>query len=613
MKKVEFLSTDPKSVKMKTGARNSKKRNINRVGIKNLTEDVNIQKNAEKNANYAENTANVANIANTAVESVKNPPKSPVFSFLDYRNYFLFFLFFAICGYISLMVSSDPYNDDYCRNFTSLHVGTLSSLRCLTFLFENIMYLNGPITDASPFTQLIACAFLACTAVICMRIFNVNKLSKWEILCLAPIVVNPFLLEVMMYHFDSPFITFALCLVVFSAYLSSLNSRRWLFVQSMLLFLSLFIYQAAFSAYLIIFLYKFMKEIEIQTAQGKPFYASFYKMRYWIYSLILCLLLYVPFVAFISYCKDASGNIFIIPNSLENCSRIIANVGRYLSIIYNDWCGNLAGQIFSYLFCIFVIMFIVRICRLSSGLPSKLSSPFKIFNTICAALMLLCLSFALLMAPCGVYPFLSSAIFVGNISIPPRVMCSMGILLAIILRENYFTFSKMQAFGRNFYRFIVAVLALWSVIFINSAGNIIHYFRILEDFVIYDISKDIFEETRSNKEILKLCFKGAVLSPAISNFARAYPMIDRIIPEKWHAPTYCRMALMNPYFPILDGTGENYIEDEYKYSEKKKLKETMWYTSYIVDKKLLLFELKGESKWSDPATPILKVFRDGLK
>lgn len=572
---------------------------------------------------------------------------SPNFSFLEYSNFFVFFLVLAICGYISLMVSSDPYNDDYCRNFASLHVGTLSSLRCLTFLLEDIMYLNGPITDAAPFTQLVASVFLAFSAVLCMRIFDVNKSDKWEILCLFPIIVNPYLLEVMMYHFDSPFIALSLFFVVLSAYFSSFNSKKWLFIQTSMLFLSFFIYQAASSAYLVIFLYKFMKEIEKQVSSRKHFYAAFYKMRYWIYSLILCLLFYAPFVSFISYCTDSNGDIFIIPNSIENGRAICQNIIEYFGTIYHDWSGNLSGRIFLCLFAMFAIMSIVRILRfskLSEPLTAQLpasrpmasqhaasqslasssisssavsstafsSSHVARLNIALAIFVVLGSFFLLILAPCGVYPFLRSAIFAGNVSIPPRVMCSMGFLIAIVLRDNYFTFRNINL-GRGIYRCIVSVLCLWSVVFLNSAGNIIHYFRILEDFVIYDISKDIFEVTRDNEEISELCFKGAILSPAITNFAKEYPMVDRIVPEKWHAPTYCRMALMNPYFPILDGTGENYMDGEHKYRSKEKLRETMWYTSYIVDKKLLLFELKGKSKWSDPATPILKVFRNNFE
>lgn len=519
-----------------------------------------------------------------------------------YRNCFLFFFVLSICGYLSLIVSSDPYNDDYCRNLANIHVGTLSGLRCLTFFLEKIIYLNGPITDTAPFTQIIASLFLASTAILCLKIFDIdiNKCSKWEVLCLFPIVINPYMLEVMMYHFDCIFMTFSLFLVVLSAYVSSFNNKRYIFIQTSLLFLSLFVYQAAISAYLIIFLYKLIKETEKQSyylkrSASSAFVAIFTAMLYWFYSLLLCALFYAPFVNLISYSKDKNGELFAVPTTIENCRIIITNISRYLQIIFNDWSVNLAGQIFLCLFGIFIVMSLTKAWRASK---SKLSS-------ILIILMVLFLSFLLLLAPCGTYYFLKSAIFEKNISIPSRMIYSAGIFIAIILHESYLSFKVLKRCFLKFYCVLEVVLATWTIFFLNSAGNIIRYFRILEDLVVYDMSKEIHEVTNSYPNLSELCVKGSVSSPALINFMNQYPMIERIIPEKWFAPIYSRIALMNPYFPTIQGTGEMY--EEHKYKNKIKMKEKVWYDSYILDNKMLLFELKGNSKWSNTAIPIIKI------
>lgn len=517
-------------------------------------------------------------------------------SLLSSRHHNLFFFFFglAVCGYIALMVSGCPYNDDYCRYFANKPVGISVGLRYITLILEKLMYLSTSVTDAAPFTQLISCAFLACSATLCLHILGVDTADKWAVLCCFPVVINPYLLEVMMYHFDSPFITLALLLVVLAAYFASFNDKKWLLLQTILLFSSLFLYQAAFSAYFVVFLYKFIKEIEQQVSSKKSFSETVFKMRYWIYSILICFICYAPLLKLLSYCRDPKDGIFIIPTNFENCSLIIKNIARYFSIMYSDWSVNLAGLIFLHLILFFAIISFVKVWRIGK------------FSYLTSTVTVIFILFLLLLSPCGVYPFLHVAIFKGNTSILPRVMYSVGILIAIALHDNYLTFKRLGNGLTRFYISIITVLGIWTIVFLNSAGNTIHYFRILEQLVTYDVSKDIFEITQINKNISEICIVGSVESSAMRNFSREYPMIERIIPEKWSAPTYCRMALMNPsFYQFLEGTGKNYRELQYR--SKNKIKETMWYDVYITDSKLLLFELKGKSKWSSPIVPIVKL------
>lgn len=514
---------------------------------------------------------------------------------------FFFFFFLAVLGYLSVMISGDPYNDDYCRYFTNTPVGTSVGLRHITFLLERIMYLSSVTTDAAPLTQLISCAILACTSILCAYIFEVNFSSRIEVLCLFPIVVNPYLLEVMMYRFDSPFIIFALFLTTLAAYFSSFSSRKLLFTQTTLLFLSLFVYQAAISAYFIILLYTFMRKFEKNSFLKNPLRLTFFEMRYWFYSLVLCALFYLPFTGLIEYCKSANEGLFIIPDNLENLIKIAGNIGRYFLILYNDWSVNLGGQTLIFMAFTFVIGFLTR-----AGVRTRSFSSVLIFSG---------LVFLLFLAPSGMYAFLHMVAFKGNASICPRILYSIGILLALILRDNYLMLQKIFI-GRfesitevvcKFYKIMTGILCLWSLIFTNSVGNLVHRFQTVQQLVIHDISKDIFDITRDNKNISRVCVVGSITSPIFMNFSRIYPIIDRIIPEKWCAPTYFRLATLNPDVAnailTLEGTSDKYKEGCYRTRVLEK--DNPFYRAFILDGSTLLFELNQQTKWKSPVIPYI--------
>ena len=140
---------------------------------------------------------------------------------------FAFFLFFAvaICGYLSVMILSVPYRDDWYRYFWNSHVGGSEALRSGTALVEFLFYLSDIVTDAAPFTNILSCAVLAYMACIFLKMLKVGIKDKWKIICVVPIVVNPFLLEVMLFRFDNFFITLSLLIVTIAAYLSIKNDK----------------------------------------------------------------------------------------------------------------------------------------------------------------------------------------------------------------------------------------------------------------------------------------------------------------------------------------------------------------------------------------------------
>ncbi len=85
--------------------------------------------------------------------------------------------------------------------------------------------------------------------------------------------------------------------------------------------------------------------------------------------------------------------------------------------------------------------------------------------------------------------------------------------------------------------------------------------------------------------------------------------MNRIIPEQWNIPDYCRIALINPQFSkqILTNAPicEEYIESEY--SNKKLIKSHMMYNIFSLDHVLLLIELKKNIKIKRAADTIATI------
>lgn len=504
------------------------------------------------------------------------------------RKCFFFFFVVAICGYLSIMVSFCPYSDDYCRHVANFHVGTMSGQRHVTFILELIMYLSNVITDAAPFTYVISCVFLAYSAVLCLRMFKVNLNNKLEILCFVPIVINPFILEAMMYRFDNPFMTLALLLAALSAYFSSLYEKRWFILQSVPLLISFFIYQAASALYFIVLAYNFVMEIHSGTSISK----TVLKMRYWFFTLLFVGFFYLPFTYLLTYFISDKGEVLILPISLENIGRIFANASYYLQTIYSDWSVNAVGEFF---FCIFSIFTINTLIQTANNTKS-------IISVIITALGI----FAFLISPSGLYIFL--AFFEGGVLIHPRIIYSMGMLMSLVLFNNCRLFKQIKI-SYIFYAGIVSVFCLWNVIFLNSATNVIHYYRILQRHVSYDIAKDLFSITNDNKNIKEVCITGAVKSQAMSNFVQLYPIIEKIVPEQWNIPDYCRIALMSPNFseqmlqfiPITKEYSAN------NYLNKRLIKKHMWYDLFLLDEHLLLVALKSDIKNKKQPYSIAKI------
>lgn len=535
------------------------------------------------------------------------------------RRSFFFFFMVAICSYLSLMFSNTPYKDDFHRYLANTGVGTISALRIVTFCMEFTAYLSGIDTDAAPFTQILSCAVLAYSAVICLKIFRVNFQQKWEILCFVPVVVNPYLLDVMMFRFDNFFIVSALFVAIFAAYLSFLNqekkkidrNKRLLLASITLLFSSLFIYQAASFVYLLIFTYFFMLRI----SEGQSFLYALREMWHWILTLVVTLILYMPLTKFIAYLKlNDSSALFLIPRNLENIKIVLRNFADHFQQLWNGWTLSLSGN-----FCIVVsLLFIAHlIYRTFKNTKSFLYSIFVLFLIV-----------VFFLSPSGIYYFMYIVDYQKR-CIDPRIMYSMGVLLSLLLLNNYRLMQQIQKSWScsritDIFGCIVGLFCIWNVLWANSVGKIFAESFKVQNHIFHDAAVDISKTVGANEKIRDLLFLGKAKYQKIKELESVFPLVMQLSSGGWD---YSKTALLNNYFAekLMSSREDNnayvinnavYIVNEDNNDSNdsnrwgdyldgsvplhtpkiEKIKKSMWYETFHLDEQILLIKLRDKAR-----------------
>ncbi|MDR2157923.1 MAG: glucosyltransferase domain-containing protein [Holosporaceae bacterium] len=522
---------------------------------------------------------------------------------------FLFFLLIAICGYLSIMTSFSAYKDDHCRYLSNYPVGIYAG-RSAALLLEILLFFSTMAYDVAPFSTILSCAFLACTATICQSIFknvsNVDdwtlKNDRWTLLCFTPMAVNPYLVENMIFRFDNPFMTLAMLCAVLSAYLASIKKysddqyknistndlpsddgkwRQWLPTQIILLLLSLLLYQAALSAYCVICAYALLANL----ARNQPLSQAISEMRHWFYSLLCAVLAYAPLIIMTTI-FDSTRLLGTIPRNVSEIANNIAqNVALYFHGLFVNWSCNAVGIIFALIFIIFSISFAIDVLKQTQRRAIAILRIVMILIALC----IFCIS------PLGVDTPLNLSWHTTCREIRPRTLYAFGILISAVLYKNYLFIGKRAA-AQKIYRIFLSCFCLWNIGFVNSVGNLMHAQRILQDNVFYDLSKDIFKIKAKYGNLRTLFIDGNVRTPAMKNFSRLYPLCNQIMPECWDMALYNILGLhtygMNMSNSMI-GTRKQIPPNRIM------LKSRLWYNIYSIDDVIIYVQLKGSNHKED--------------
>lgn len=578
----------------------------------------------------------------SAKAELRNAPQRRYLKYQDWRNIFLeinlfdasnfslrrcFFFYFAValCSYLSVMFCNTPYKDDFHRYLANTGVGTISALRIVTFSIESIAYLSSVVTDAAPFTHILSCALLAYSAVICLKIFRVDPTQKWEVLCFVPVVVNQYLLDVMMFRFDNVFIVFALFTAILAAYISSYvssldqaSTRKLAFLSAtvMLLFFSLFMYQAALFAYPLIFVYFLMLRI----SHGQNLFYALSKMQHWILAIIITFILYVPFTKFIVYLKlNGNSELFLIPNNIETIKVILMNFGRHFQQLWAGWIPSFSGK-----FCIVLLsVFVLRLTYITYKNTNKNAKSILYLPLVWFLIILF------LLAPSGVYYFMYIVDHQKRV-IDPRIMYSMGILISLLLLNSCRLAQTIQkSLGKSPSSFhplkitdifgaIVGLFCFYNMLWANSVGKIFAESFRLQNCVFHDAARDVFETITANQKMKDILFLGKAKFQKIGELERVFPLLRQLSAGGWD---YSKTALQSDFFAkklmssreehnayVLDGkvyiigdeSSIDYDHLDMLYLPKPmKMRQDMWYEIFHLDDEIMLINLKDKADDDD--------------
>ncbi|MDR1362071.1 MAG: glucosyltransferase domain-containing protein [Holosporaceae bacterium] len=531
---------------------------------------------------------------------------------------FCFFLFTAICGYLSIITSFSPYNDDFPRYLTNYPVGVCFYGRIGTRILELLSFLSLYSYDAAPFSTVLSCGFLAAAAIIFKQILDIlyhkeYASDKFAFACLVPIVVNPYLAEVFIFRFDNPFMTLAVLCAVGAAYFSIIINHRndndvgeaaqWplcdmsmakqVSIQFCLLLCSLTLYQAALSAYILIFLYVLL----VNLSRDKPLRKIVAEMRQWVCLLLLAVISFIPLLLHKNPMSVARPFGELVPASIDsfinNCH---GNICNYFSGLYADWLHNPAGIIFFLLSLGFAITFAIDAWRNIKNKPIAITR---------IALIGICV-FAFFIGPLGAnIPLELCSHKVGG-CIKPRVLYCMGILMAFVLYKNYLficeALARSAAAGRGVtkylgsccrcYRIFLFFFGLWNIGYMNCFGNMMYMQRLLQNNVFYDLANDIHALKQNDPKLSLLYMTGNISTPVLQNFYSLYPINNKILPETWSVAIYCMFGF---YYKGIknDSLKCIIVEDSDWRKNSLLLKSKPWYDIYSVNDNVLFVELNG--------------------
>jgi hypothetical protein len=418
------------------------------------------------------------------------------------------------------------------------------------------------------------------------------------------------LVEVLIFRFDNLFITIALLCSIGAAYFSvakkyhnsgseksevkyvaDMSIAKWIFIQVWLLLFSLLIYQAAFSAYIVVFTYVLL----VNFSKNKQLSQIISEMRHWTYSILFSIGSYIPFAIATNVEKMELQSAFNreMPGSIHDMiNNILENICNYFKGLYNDWSVNTIGVIFFALSICFTLTFLVDTWK-----------NIKNRHIAIARITVICICvFAFFLSPLGVsIPLELSSHKIYEI-MNPRIVYSIIILMAFILYKNYFFLmqvatenihAKKYTLYRRMYEGFLFFFGLWSIYYMNCFGNIMYIQQQLQHNVFYDLANDLHDIRQEYQNFSRLYIHGNVCTPVMRNFYSIYPINKRILPEPWHMAIYS-------FFDYYCYKKNNKPSTLATLPRNNRLKENMtllkskpWYSIYSVDCNELYVKLNG--------------------
>lgn len=412
-------------------------------------------------------------------------------------------------GIFSILRANRLYLDDIGRALYG-YADWATAARPMAELLSWFFYLGQGTVDASPFTQILAAAFLAAASLILCLALRV-RLTWSALLATVPVGLSPYGLENLSYRFDAPLMALAILLAIVP-YLFFYRHRKAFFITALVgLFCCASIYQAALGVYLAMAGYLLLLQIS-----SRKKIAAFARVF---------IRLALPFILAVgAYASQASFwfrpkqyGAYVSQHSavpaLQNLPAEVAdNIISYIDMLRTDWKCSGLGWLLTALVLWFSMHLLLRLYR--SGRHTGLSALFRLP-------VLLVLLICFLLSPLGIQVLLMDPVW------SPRTFCGFGVAISLMLLSLRASATNWP--GKLAFHCLLAMFCLQLVIFSQVYGNLLSaqndWERSRITLLVQGLSRFIAETDST-----AVTFTGSVgQTPLALVPARRYPLLERMV------------------------------------------------------------------------------------
>ncbi len=412
-------------------------------------------------------------------------------------------------GIFSILRANRLYLDDIGRALYG-YADWFVAARPMAELFSWLFYLGGGTVDASPFTQILAAAFLA-AASLCLCVSLRVRPGIWALLATVPLGLSPYGLENLSYKFDAPQMALAMLLAIVPFLFFRRRPKLFFITATLCLFCSASIYQATLAAYLSVSGYIFLVRL-VSRKKNTDLIRTFFSLA-------------LPFLAgagayaaqaSLWFRKDQYADYIslhcTVPPLRDLPVEVFDNCVAYARLLYTDWSGNGLGWLLFFILAWFVLFLLGRWLR-----GFRYIGPSALIRLALFFLLLFCF----LLTPLGVQIVLQDPVW------SPRTLYGFGVVISLMLLSLHGAVTRKGVIF--IFRGLQIFLCLQLIIFAQVYGNLLaaqnNWERSRIAFMAQGLSRFI-AETDSTAVI----FKGSVgQTPLAVVPARRYPLIERMV------------------------------------------------------------------------------------
>ncbi|MEI2630511.1 glucosyltransferase domain-containing protein [Erwinia aphidicola] len=156
----------------------------------------------------------------------------------------------ALLATLPVWTSKLYYRDDLYRIFNGSTSAWLSNGRPMTWLLQSMLSFSSNLSDISPLNLLIGLLALSIASVIYIEKLRIPLTGYWALIPPLFIILNPFLVQCLLYAYDSLTILFAFAIAMMASLKLRPGGLQQLILDVLLLLMVLTLYQSGLNLFI---------------------------------------------------------------------------------------------------------------------------------------------------------------------------------------------------------------------------------------------------------------------------------------------------------------------------------------------------------------------------